>query len=281
MIDTVLFGAGQAGSMAARLLAGNYRPLCFADNNPERWGKTLCGLPILPPKDSLDKDPSCVCLCVVDDERASQMERQVREMGFDGKILRLDALHTFDVRAAALRLLAGELNDRNIPGDAAELGVYRGGFAALINSAFPRRTLRLFDTFTGFPSEDVQMEREMGLAHIKAEDFLDASVELVRERMPFPETVKFYKGRFPESFSLCPDTDFAFVSIDADLYAPTAAALPLFWKRLNQGGIIMVHDYNSAQFPGAGRAVREFCRKNALYVTPLCDLHGSCVLVKP
>ena len=48
---------------------------------------------------------------------------------------------------------------------------------------------------------------------------------------------------------------YAFVSIDADLYAPTAAALPLFWDRLSPGGVIMVHDYNSTQFPGVGKAV--------------------------
>ena len=35
MKKTVLFGAGQAGAMAARLLGGDYAAVCFADNAPE------------------------------------------------------------------------------------------------------------------------------------------------------------------------------------------------------------------------------------------------------
>lgn len=266
--------------MAARLMSGDYHPVCFADNSPERQGKELCGLPILSPEEALGRNPGCFCLCVADDERASQMERQVRGMGFAGEVLRLDALRVFDARVATMRLLAEEMEARGVLGDAAELGVYRGDFAALINLAFPERTLHLFDTFSGFREDDVRVEQEMGLSRARAGDFGGTSVELVRGKMTFPERVRFHKGHFPESFSQCPDVPFAFVSIDADLYAPTAAALPLFWERLSRGGALMIHDYNSGQFSGAGRAVREFCRENSLFVTPVCDLHGSCVLIK-
>ena len=36
MKKTVLFGAGQAGAMAARLLGGDHAAVCFADNAPEK-----------------------------------------------------------------------------------------------------------------------------------------------------------------------------------------------------------------------------------------------------
>lgn len=224
--------------------------------------------------------PDCFCLCVLDDERAVGMEKQLRGLGFKGPILRPDALKIFDARAATMRLLAEQICGENIPGDAAELGVYRGDFASLINAAFPDRALHLFDTFEGFSPKDIEVEQHMNLSGAMAGDFCGTTVELVRKRLPYPERAVFYEGYFPSTFQPCRDRAFAFVSIDADLYAPTAAALPLFWDRLSPGGVLMIHDVNSTQFCGAGRAVREFCGKNGLYLMPVCDLHGSAVLRK-
>ena len=82
------------------------------------------------------------------------------------------------------------------------------------------------------------------------------------------------------TFRDCKEETFAFVSVDADLYAPTASALPLFWERLSHGGVLLIHDVNSTQFTGAGKAVREFCRGRGLLPMPVCDLHGSVVLRK-
>lgn len=97
----------------------------------------------------------------------------------------------------------------------------------------------------------------------------------------FREKAVFHKGFFPDTFKGCEDLRFAFVSIDADLYAPTAAALPLFWDRLSAGGAIMIHDYNSTQFRGVRRAVDDFCSENRIVPMPVCDMHGSAVLRKP
>ena len=280
MKTVVLFGAGQVGTMLARLMGTGYRIACFADNYEGKWGTTLAGVPVLSPRESLRREPDCVCLCVLDEERAGQMEAQVRALGFKGEILRPDALKTFDARAATMRLLAEQIREENIPGDAAELGVFRGDFAALINAAFPDRTLHLFDTFEGFPAEDVEVERKEGLSRAKTGDFADTAAELVEKHLPHPERAVFHKGYFPDTFRGCTEKTFAFVSVDADLYAPTAAALPLFFDRLSPGGVLLIHDVNSTQFSGAGKAVREFCAQRGLLPMPVCDLHGSAVLRK-
>ena len=281
MKRVVFFGAGQIGAILSRLMGTEYRVSCFADNYEGKWGTTLAGVPVVSPRESLLDHPDCVCLCVMDEERAGQMEAQIRTLGFDGPILRPDALKTFDARAATMRLLAEQIREENIPGDAAELGVFRGDFAALINAAFPDRTIHLFDTFEGFPAEDVEVEQAQGLSRAKAGDFSETAADMVEQRLPYPERAVFHKGYFPATFDGCEEKTFAFVSVDADLYAPTAAALPRFFDRLSPGGVLLIHDVNSTQFSGAGKAVRDFCAERGLLPMPVCDLHGSVVLRRP
>ncbi len=281
MKKIVLFGAGQFGAMISRLIGTGYAISCFADNYEGKWGTTLAGIPVVSPKESMLFDPDCFCICVMDEERAGQMETQIRKLGFNGPILRPDALRTFDARVATMRLLAEQIQEEKIPGDVAELGVFRGDFAVLINAAFPDRTIHLFDTFEGFPPKDVEIEQEQGFSGAKAGDFAETAKDIVAKRLPCPEQAVFHKGYFPATFRSCMEKTFAFVSVDADLYAPTAAALPLFWDRLSTGGAMLIHDVNSTQYTGAGKAVREFCTEKGLLPMPVCDLHGSVVLRKP
>ncbi len=281
MKRAVLFGAGQVGAMISRLISSDYTVVCFADNDKGKWGSIIAGIPVVSPEESLRFNPDAVCLCVLDEERALQMEAQLRELGCQGAVLRAASLKTFDARAATMRLLAEQIREEGIPGDVAELGVFRGEFAALINAAFPERTIRLFDTFAGFPEQDLAVEAAQGLSRAKSGDFTDTEEETVRRRLPYPEKVVFYKGYFPETYPVREELSFAFVSVDADLYAPTAAALPIFWERLSPGGVLLIHDVNSTQFEGAGKAVREFCHTRGLLPMPICDLHGSVVLRKP
>ena len=95
MKTVVLFGAGQVGAMLSRLMGTAYRISCFAENYEGKWGTTLAGIPVVSPRESLRCDPDCVCLCVLDGERAAQMEAQLRELGFEGELLRPDALKIF------------------------------------------------------------------------------------------------------------------------------------------------------------------------------------------
>lgn len=280
MKKMVLFGAGQTGAMISRLIGPEYALLAFADNSEKKWGTECAGIPVLSPEESLKGNPDCICLCVLDAERAGQMEKQLLTLGYHGEIIHPDALKTFDARVATMRLLAEQIREMCISGDVAELGVFRGDFASLINAAFPDRAIHLFDTFSGFPAADVEIEQKQNLSRAMAGDFSETATELVEQRLPYRERAVFHPGYFPDTFRGCEGTRFAFVSIDADLYAPTAAALPLFWDRLTPGGVLLVHDVNSLQFTGAGKAVREFCQKRKILPMPVCDLHGSVVLRK-
>lgn len=280
MKRAVLFGCGQIGSMIARLVGTDYSVIAFIDNASAKWNTTHLGIPVESPECISFLAPDTIFLCVLDQERCQSMKEQLLDLNYQGEIITPDALHIFDPRVATMRLLAEQINNNSFTGDIAELGVFRGEFALQISYAFPKRTFHLFDTFSGFDSSDIEIEKKNHYSRAKMGDFSDTSIELVRNQLYQPERAIFYPGFFPDTYSDCDAEQFCFVSIDADLYAPTAAALPIFWKKLCPGGILMIHDVNSTQYTGAGKAVREFCKEQNIFSIPVCDLHGSVLLQK-
>ena len=139
------------------------------------------------------------------------------------------------VRASSLELISWEIYQQKIPGSVAEVGVYQGDFARLINLFFPDRKLYLFDTFEGFPEEHAKIDRDK-LFSSADQDWKDTSIELVMSKMIFKENVIIRKGIFPETAKDIQEP-FCFVSIDADLYQPTKDALEFFYPKLSRGGI--------------------------------------------
>ncbi len=277
---TVIFGSGQIGQMLARLLSVRYQILCFADNASEKWNLSYSNIPVCSPQSSLLLSPEIILLGVLDEERQTQMRSQMYALGYRGDFLDASCLHTFDNRAGVMRLLAEQINQAHIPGDTAELGVFRGDFSVLIHESFPDRTLHLFDTFEGFRQEDVTVDIASSFSRAREGDFSGTTIDLVLSRLQNPEKARIHKGWFPDTFQEMTNTTFCFVSLDADLYAPTAAALPLFFERLAPGGVLLIHDVYSTQFSGCKKAVDEFCLEKGIFPCPVCDLHGSAIIRK-
>jgi len=184
------------------------------------------------------------------------------------------------IRASSLELIAREINERGIPGAVAEIGVFRGEFARLINIAFPERRLYLFDTFDGFPETDVNADIQRQYTEPHRQVFSDTSIRLVLSRMKFRDNCIIKRGVFPESATDCTEKRFAFVSIDADLYNPIYEGLSFFYPKLSAGGYIFVHDYNNREYRGAKQAVRNFCAKQGISFFPLSDSSGSAIISK-
>ena len=141
-----------------------------------------------------------------------------------------------------------------LPGDVAELGVYRGGSARLIASLKGNKTLHLFDTFTGMP------EVRTGLDRHHAGDFADTSLESVQQYLSGFTGVVYYKGFFPDSARALAagPTRFSLVHLDVDIYDSTKAGLEFFYPRMTKGGVIVSHDYRSLMCPGVKKAFDEF-----------------------
>jgi O-methyltransferase len=184
------------------------------------------------------------------------------------------------IRFSSLELIAHEIHENDIKGAVAELGVFRGDFAKEINAAFPERKLYLFDTFEGFDEKDLVCENRNKYSKSKKGYFSDTSVDFVLSRMPHSEKCIIKKGFFPDS-AVNINEQFAFVSIDCDLFDPCLAGLRFFWAKLGGGGYIFVHEYNYTRFRGAREAVKRFLIETPdARLFPLCDHNGTAVILK-
>jgi O-methyltransferase len=176
------------------------------------------------------------------------------------------------VRFASVLIALDTIQKEGVPGSCAELGVYRGDMSVVIRAACPQRSLYLFDTFEGFPAADLQVPDER---------FRDTSVDLVLERLGDPTRVIVRKGYFPETARGLEEETFAFVMLDADLYAPTVAGLQFFYPRLAPRGFIFAHDYNSPESDWAvSRAVNEFLADKPERPIAIPDKWGSVIIRK-
>jgi len=182
-------------------------------------------------------------------------------------------------RVMAIRLASQRIRERAVPGAIAELGVYKGELAAILNRLFPQRRLYLFDTFEGFSENDLSDGQERQHSFSSAGDFHDTNVDLVMSRMASPENVIVRKGYFPETADGLDET-FALVSLDVDLYKPIAAGLEYFYPRLSPGGCIFIHDYNNVRYKGVKVAVEQFVSTSGAPLVQLPDLAGTAILSK-
>lgn len=133
-----------------------------------------------------------------------------------------------------LSIISHEIQENEIQGSIAEVGVYRGSFAAYIRKAFPERFFYLFDTFEGFESSQAKYNEETW--NIKSGDYSNTSVDIVLKTIGSIDKCIVKKGFFPETAKNV-DDPFVFVSLDVDLYLPTMDGLNFFIPNFLQEGI--------------------------------------------
>lgn len=141
---------------------------------------------------------------------------------------------------------------RNVPGSAAECGVYCGSTLRMLAKAAPERRFWGFDTFKGLPAT-MWSESEIH----QPGDFADTSLDAVAQYVMQCPNVHLIHGEFPASAHGLENERFAFVHLDFDFYESTRAALDWLIPRMSPGGVIVFDDYEWHRCPGVKRAIDE------------------------
>jgi O-methyltransferase len=178
-----------------------------------------------------------------------------------------------EVRYSTLALAIQRLELDQVSGAFAEIGVYRGATSSFIHHQSPNRRFYLFDTFEGFPSQDLEGRTDSR--------FNDTSQEAVERFIGGNENIVFRKGYFPDTACGLEGEKFALVMLDCDLYRTSLAVLAFFYPRMKRGGYFFIHDFNSPESDhGVSRAVADFMADKAELLTELPDQFGSALFRK-
>ena len=310
MKNIIIAGAGHMGIEAARMINLNKMNLIgFADNDEKKQNTfiKIDGLydercfPVMSVKAAVEKRPDIVMIAIMGEKREESMHETIMQAKFDGEIVSLQKeTDIFDIRGFVLKRLAARIEENEIDGAVAEVGVYNGDFSRQMNTIMPERKLYLFDTFNGFDKADVHIEKVNEFSLASENDFKGNDISAILSRLTGDsegqikkaflsegsyeiscDNVIIRKGYFPCTAKGLEDKRFALVSLDADLYAPTFAGLEFFYPRVNSGGYIIVHDYFNERFRGVRKAVFDYEKLNGrMEFSPLGDLHGSIVISK-
>ena len=184
------------------------------------------------------------------------------------KIAQETDLYLSEPEAYQIYSIVQRMEQFNIPGEFAEVGVYKGGSAKIISAANKTRRLFLFDTFEGIPSvcshDDPLFQKGM----------FSAKYEEVLEYLKCEKNLVIHKGLFPDTAKGLESSTFAFAHIDVDAYESIKSCLKFFYPRLSYGGVLLVHDY--IDHPGVRKAVDEFFMP---YKIPVFETYGTHAMI--
>jgi hypothetical protein len=157
-----------------------------------------------------------------------------------------------------------------IPGDIAEFGSWRGA-----NLMFMAKTTQILDPYS--PRQVHCFESFEGLQNFRTEDgkpqeagTYKGSLEELQEMLTLyglSDSVAIHKGRIEKTLPKLLGQDggltFSLVYFDADLYEPAITVLEQCHARMAKGGVFVFDEWNYPEWPGEGRAVREFMDKRS------------------
>ena len=163
-------------------------------------------------------------------------------------------------------------NSRYVPGDIAEVGVFRGGssfFLARASQVLANApsVLHAIDTFEGHVDGAISAEDSYHTVGM----FAATSYGEVREYLEEFDFVRVHKGEFSKVVSTLTSDVYRLVHVDTDLYQPTLDCLNYFLPKLSPGGVFVIDDYLGRKCPGVTAAVHEFLRQHPVFSTWYCQ----------
>ena len=250
-----IWGAGDTGKKVYEEYKSQIELIGFIDMNQDKWSTIFQNHNVYSPEilKNTDKyDTILLGTCAGGDVPDILKNMGVSYCKLDSTYVELFT----KPRISFLKNYSAIMNNFN--GTVAEAGVFRGEFAKEINACFPNSNCYLFDTFEGFDKRDLETEKIYTSSLVEG-NLNTTSENIVLNKMPYKDKVKIFKGYFPETVTdEVLNQKYIFVNLDMDLYKPTLEGLRIFWDRMIDGGVILVHDYFSEAFPNIRQAIHDF-----------------------
>jgi O-methyltransferase len=156
---------------------------------------------------------------------------------------------------------------RDIAGDVAECGVYRGATLLAMGLQLEQtksdKRVFGFDSFSGFDNE-VEVDAAMPHANdpsMRVGAFNDTTESRLRRRIAsfgLTQRIFLHKGFFKQTLVDDIKERFSFVHLDCDLYESYKDCLAFFYPRMTPGGLILLDEYLDPSWPGCKIATDEF-----------------------
>lgn len=290
-LDNLVFSAADLLNPKEYKLIGFGTPLNQAWNVYDENGEIrddIEDMPIMPIEAAIAFEPELIVLAADNDEEDELLRYKLYSSNYQGEVVSLREFYKgFSLKTAAIRKLVWRLDALGIEGAAADLGCGRGDISWQMNALMPDRKLYLFDTFTGYDERDIAKEQELGLSDARAGEYsltpkeIQKLDERILGRMPYKDQVEIKMGWFPETaFDL--EETYALVHMDTGLYQPTYSGIQYFFPRMAKGGVILVSGYENGKSASVRQAVEDLEREyGAFLITPLCDLDGTIMIIRP
>ncbi len=169
------------------------------------------------------------------------------------------------VSSNELKKLTGCLVDviSKIEGDIVEFGCYKGDTSVVIQKTIEdnhfNRTLWLYDSFEGLPektSEDSSTAGDQFSVGKLCATKREVIEKFKRKNLKLPKIKKAFFENLDSGNDLPEKIAFAF--LDGDFYHSIKTSLRLIENHLIKNSIIIVHDYDNPELPGATLAVDEW-----------------------
>lgn len=186
-----------------------------------------------------------------------------------------------EYRCYELWQLVEKMNSLNPAAAILEVGVWRGGTAAIMARQLSNRNstanLYLADTFTGVAKAGENDAFYTGGEH---SDTSQPVVEELLQRTSGYKNYRILKGIFPDDTQqlVAPQEVFGICHIDVDVYSSAKDILEWVWNKMITGGIVVFDDYGFHSCTGVTKLVEEYRdRPDRLIVH---NLNGHALMIK-